>query len=278
MMHCKRFNLDTQIFLNSQLPMTTRLLPSFVVACALTVPVGAIAQATLVGAGKWADSAAREIEAAYDAGDITRLGNATVLVDRALTAFPNDALLLHYKGHALHRKASLFEGLGRRDELGAIFDEAEKALEASLKLKPFPETHALLASIHGRQIALKPWKAMLLGPQSGSEMSDAIELGPDNPRVWLLRGIGAMFTPQAFGGGPAKTETYLKKAEQLFASDRPVAPAPSWGRAEVYAWLGQLYKKQNKTADAVAAYNKALEINPEMHWVKHVLLPAAQGR
>lgn len=257
--------------------MPSNLLTSIVLASALVLPVGAAAQAGLSGAARWADSAAREIEAAYDAGDTTRLRNARTILDRALTAFPNDALLLYYKGHALHRESSLKEGLGQRDELGAIFEEAEKALEASLKVKPLPETHALLASIHGRQIALTPWKAMLLGPRSGSEMNDAIELGPNNPRVWLLRGIGAMFTPKMFGGGPEKTETYLKKAEQLFATDRPTAPAPAWGRAEVHAWLGQHYKKQNKNADAIAAYNRALEINPEMHWVKHVLLPAAKG-
>ncbi len=241
-------------------------------------PIAGAAQSAPTGSGKWADSAAREIDAASDAGDLARLRGAKTLLDRALTAFPNDALLLHYKGYALHRESSLLEGLGQRDELGDIFEEAEKVLEASLKVSPLPETHAMLSSIHGRQIALQPWKAMLLGPRSGSDMTAAIELGPDNPRVWLLRGIGAFFTPQMFGGGEANTEKYLKKAEQSFADDRPIAPAPSWGRAEVYAWLGQLYKKQNKNAEAVAAYNKALEINPEMIWVKHVLLPAAQKR
>lgn len=266
------------INLNADQTMTSRLLTSIVLASVFAAPVTAAAQPALSGSGKWADSAAREIESAYDAGDVTRLRNAKTILDRALIAFPNDALLLHYKGHALNREASLKEGLGQRDDLGAIFEEAEIALQASLKAKPLPETHALLSSIHGRQIALKPWKAMALGPQSGSEMTDAIELGPDNPRVWLLRGIGAMFTPKMFGGGPEKTEVYLKKAEQLFVGDRPIAPAPSWGRAEVYAWLGQHYMKEKKTADAVAAYNRALEINPEIHWVKHVLLPAAQGR
>jgi tetratricopeptide (TPR) repeat protein len=258
--------------------MTNRLLSSILLFPALVAPTAAIAQTSLTGASKWADSAAREIDEASDAGDLARLRGSKTLLDRALTAFPNDALLLHYKGYALHRESSLLEGLGRRDELGDIFEEAEKVLEASLKVKPLPETHALLASIHGRQIGLQPWKGMLLGPKSGSDMSAAIELGPDNPRVWLLRGIGAMFTPQMFGGGDANTEKYLKKAEQSFANDHPVAPAPSWGRAEVYAWLGQLYKKQNKNAEAIVAYNKALEINPRFHWVSHVLLPAAQSR
>jgi tetratricopeptide (TPR) repeat protein len=118
---------------------------------------------------------------------------------------------------------------------------------------------------------------MVLGPQSGQAMSDAVALGPENPRVWLIRGQGALFTPEQFGGGVKNAEAYLKKAELLFATDHPIAPAPSWGRAELYAWLGQVYQKQNRPADAVLAYNKALEIDPSFRWVKYVLLPSAQN-
>jgi tetratricopeptide (TPR) repeat protein len=251
--------------------------PFFVASIVVTQTVGAQTN-TLTGASKWADSASREIEAASDAGDIGRLKAAGTLLDRALVAFPNDALLLHYKGYELHREASLQEGLNHRDEIGPLLDEAQSVLERSLEIKPLPETQALLSSILGRQIAIHPWKAMVLGPQSGSAMTNAIALGPNNPRVWLLRGMGAMFTPKQFGGGLANSETYLKKAEQLFADDHPVAPAPAWGRAELYAWLGQVYEKENRKPDAILAYNKALEINPDMRWVKYVLLPSAQSR
>jgi tetratricopeptide (TPR) repeat protein len=257
--------------------MTNKLVSTFLLASILALPAFAKAQSpALTGAAKWADSAAGEIDAASDAGDMTRLRAARTLVDRALTAFPNDPLLLYYRAYALHREAGLQEGLGHRSDLGQVLDDEQKALEASLAAKPLPEAHAMLSSVLGRQIGLHPYKAIILGPQSGQEMSDAIALGADNPRVWLIRGQGALFTPEQFGGGLANAEAYLKKAEQLFGTDHPVRPAPSWGRAEVYAWLGQVYQKQNKTADAVAAYNKALEIDPGMRWVKFVLLPSTQ--
>src|SRR4051812_38513275 len=256
-----------------------RFLTIRVCLASAVVAQGTAAQTTsLTGASKWADSASREIEAASDAGDITRLKNARTLLDRALVAFPNDALLLHYKGYELHREASLQEGLNHRDQIEPLLDEAKAALERSNEIKPMAETHALLSSILGRQIATHPWKAMILGPQSGSAMSSALALGPDNPRVWLLRGQGAMFTPKQFGGGLENSEAYLKKAKQLFATDHPTPPAPAWGRAELYAWLGQVYQKQNRTPEAISAYNKALEIDPDLHWVKYVLLPSAQRR
>lgn len=259
--------------------MTNRIVSSLALGCALAISSRALAQVpALTGAARWADSAAREIDAATDAGDMTRLRNARTLLDRALVAFPNDPLLLHYKAYELHREASLQEGLGHRAEVEPLLEEGRKVLEQSLAIKPMPETHALLSSVLGRSIAFHPWKAITLGPQSGSQMSSAVALGPDNPRVWLLRGIGAMFTPSQFGGGISEAEKHLKKAAVLFESDKPVPPAPSWGKAEVYAWLGQVYQKQNKAADAVVAYNKALEIDPEMNWVRNVLLPSVKAR
>ena len=248
-------------------------------ASTLAMASAAFPQAPLLtGAGKWADSAAREIDAATDAGDVTRLRSAKTLLDRALVAFPDDALLLHYKGYELHREASLQEGLGHRADVEPLLDEARTVLEKSLAIKPMPETYALLSSVLGRSIGFHPLKAMFLGPESGSQMTSAIALGPNNPRVWLLRGIGAMFTPAQFGGGLSEAEKHLKKAAELFGSDHPVPPAPSWGKAETYAWLGQIYQKQNRPADATAAYNNALAIDPQFNWVRNVLLPSVKPR
>lgn len=256
-----------------------RQILSLLTAFALVISSAVLAQTpALTGAAKWADSAAREIDAASDAGDITRLRGAKTLLERALVAFPKDPLLLHYKAYELHREASLQEGLGHRAEVEPLLDEARKVLEQSLAIKPLPETHALLSSVLGRSISFHPWKAITLGPESGSQMRAAVALGPDNPRVWLLRGIGAVYTPSQFGGGLSEAEKHLKKAAELFETDHPVPPAPSWGRAEVYAWIGQVYQKQNKTTEATTAYNKALEIDPDMQWVRRVLLPSVKAR
>jgi tetratricopeptide (TPR) repeat protein len=90
----------------------------------------------------------------------------------------------------------------------------------------------------------------------------------------MLKGVGTMFKPKMFGGGADKAEKELLKAIELFANDHPVAPTPKWGRAESYAWLGQAYARQNKLAEARAAYQKVLELDPGNGWVTQVLLPA----
>jgi tetratricopeptide (TPR) repeat protein len=241
------------------------------------LPLTSGAQApALTGASKWADSAAREIDKASMTGDLARLEGARTLLDRALVAFPNDPLLLHYQGFALYREGGLLDGLRRSAEVAPLLEKARAALEQSNSLKPMPETHALLSSVLGRMIGADPQQGMTLGPLSQQEMDAAVGTGPNNPRVWLLRGIGSIYTPPEYGGGVSIAEGQLNKAIEFFNNDHPVAPAPSWGRAEAYAWLGQTLQKENKPADAAAAYEKALALEPNYSWVRNVLLPSVK--
>jgi len=83
-----------------------------------------------------------------------------------------------------------------------------------------------------------------------------------------------MFTPKMFGGGTDKAEQDLRRALTYFETDQPTAPAPSWGRADAYIWLGQALHKNDRIDDARAAYEKALELQPENGWVRNVLLPS----
>jgi tetratricopeptide (TPR) repeat protein len=254
--------------------MRYSLLSTVLVMTTATPVIPAVAQA-LSGRDRWADTARVEIETAYTSGDVERVRGARALVERALTAFPADPLLEHYYAYALHREVNLLMGRGRakEEEYRPLLKQADSILERSAAKLPLAETHALRSSVLG-QLINNPLRGMTLGPQSGSAMDRALELGPRNPRVWLLRGVGAMFTPTMFGGGADRAEEYLRKAIALFPSDRPAPPLPAWGHAEAYAWLGQALHKQKRLDDARAAYAKSLELQPENGWVRHVLLPA----
>src|SRR6185295_5750443 len=103
---------------------------------------------------------------------------------------------------------------------------------------------------------------MRLGSKSNSMMERAVTAGPSNPRVWVMRGIGAFNTPSAFGGGLDKAESYLKKALELFATDAPQPPLPAWGRADAHIWLGQVYAKQKHRDAARAEFDAARALQP----------------
>ncbi len=229
---------------------------------------------TLSGRDKWADSARVEIETATALGDLDRMREAGALLERALTVFPDDPLLLHYLGYARYREATVMQGR-KPDDKGyrPLLEAADSLLERSASKLQLAESHAVRSSVIGQLIGSNPLRGMTLGPKSSNAMERAVDLGPNNPRVWLLRGIGAMFTPSVFGGGIDKAEEYLTKALTLFPNDKPAPPMPAWGHAEAYIWLGQVYKRRDRIDDARQAYTRALELQPNNGWVRHVLLP-----
>lgn len=239
-------------------------------------PMPLAAQTQLTGTAKWADSASREIDAAAATGDLDRLTNSAAMLDRVLTVTPNDPLLLYYRSLALYRTASLYLGRKKTDEAKRAIDEADLLLEQATAKSPTADALALRSSVIGQQIGLSgnPLSGMTLGPKASGLLDRAKELEPKNPRVWLISGMSAMFTPKMFGGGADKAEEDIKKALGLFETDRPVAPAPSWGRADAYIWLGQALQKNDKPDEARVAYQKALELQPKNGWVLYQLLPS----
>ena len=261
-------------------PMMKPLLLSIaLLGCSLPAP-SVTAQpspvSTLAGSRRWADSASREIEAASRAGDIVRLRRTQAMLDQALVAFPADPLLLHYQGYALYRIAGILQGrpAAAAPDLPLVLETARTKLEQSLAARPMAETHALLAQVLGQLIGADPSTAPTYGPRVQTEMTAATALGPSNPRVWLLKGIQSIYTPAQYGGGLSIAEGQLKRAIQLFVTDSPTPPDPSWGKAEAYVWLGQALQKQNRPAEARTAYQQALALQPDYPWVTYSLLPA----
>ncbi|MFN2637421.1 MAG: tetratricopeptide repeat protein [Gemmatimonadaceae bacterium] len=245
-------------------------------ACAGTGRVVSPPLPALPGSAMWADSAAREIERASVSGDIDRLHRTQTLLDRALVAYPNDPLLLHYQGYAYYREAGILSGRPKAEATGIplVLATAQTKLEQSLAGQQMAETHALLANVLGQLIGVNQANAPTLGPRVQQEMNAAVGLGPNNPRVWLLRGIQSLYTPAQYGGGVDIAESQVNKAIELFTTDAPQRPAPSWGRAEAYVWLGQVLQKENKLGDARTAYQRALAIQPDYPWVTYSLLPS----
>ena len=219
------------------------------------------------------DSARSVLARSTAIGDVPGMKHAQALLSRATAAQPNDAWLLHYLGYALYKEATLSFGMGRDNYL-PILERADSVLQLAARHGAIAETHALRSSVLGMMIGSNPIKGMTLGPKSNDQMERALELGPDNPRVWMIRGIGAFNTPGIFGGGMDKAETYLKKSIALFGSDKPQHPAPAWGANEAHAWLGQVYAREDKMDLARAEYMKALTIEPNDQWVRMSLLPA----
>jgi tetratricopeptide (TPR) repeat protein len=214
---------------------------------------------------KWADTIAAEIEKAQMANDSARLAAAVALASRVAIAYPNDGLILHYQGYALYRQALFVQ---QTQDATPILERARGVLSKSLTSRILPETHSLMSAIDGQLIDRKPSRAMELGMRSQGSTDAAIRSGPANPRVWLIRGQGAMFTPSEYGGGLDVAEEYLKRSVELFASDAPKPGEPAWGKAEAFVWLGQVYEKKGDKVKAAEMYKKAVDVSPNYRYAQ----------
>jgi len=226
------------------------------------------------------DSLRASIDRALIASKPSDFERALALVDGALAQRPDDAVLLHYRGFLLYREGSFLVTTGRdATRAKSRFEEAERVLARSAASLKWPETLALQSAVVGQLIALGgPLAGMRLGAKTLRLLDEALAAGPENPRVWMLKGVSDLYRPKLFGGSTEKAEAALTRAIALFASDTPTPPAPWWGHAEAYGWLGQVYMKEGKTEQAKAAYAKALDLQPGNAWVLEMLLPAVRQK
>ena len=184
----------------------------------------------------------------------------------------HQALAEYYLGYIDYQMAVAVYRMDK-EKSPASFDSAIVHLEKALQINDNDaESHALLASCYGMQIAFSPLSGIWRGPKSGSEMSKAKNLALENPRGALLGAIGT-YTPALFGGGKEKGLEAFKEAVKLFDQWKTVdSLQPDWGKEQVYTWIGIAYLDRKETILARKAFEKALETNPDYGWVKYVLM------
>ena len=242
----------------------TRFLLSLVFIFSIAYPTLAQPADSLIVSGKQMLESANDLDSMYAA----RATFERALADTGLVAWGH-----YYIALADYRIAGLLEGESKdpSEHLNAAVEHLKKATEIDPQAA---EAHALLSSVYGWQIGLSPMKTMLLGPRVGKAARKAKQLAPDNPRVVLSAAISDFNTPEMFGGSKEKGLQGFQRAAELFAQEEPTDPIrPVWGHREAYAWLGIAYQNQGELESARAAFEKALEIDPDFGWVKDWLLP-----
>jgi len=182
-----------------------------------------------------------------------------------LTEKSPDAGLLHGLAVCDYRLANFYLVSGNAAETERYVAEARKYGEQARDLDPaMGESFALEAYLIGMVIALHPDQAMGLIAPSGEAYNAAFSKSPDNPRVFLLKGLSVYYTPEQFGGGPANAQSYLEKATDLFEKESGrTSSAAAWGREEAWTYLAICHKARGNAAKAREYLKKALEIAPD---------------
>ncbi len=251
-----------------------RFLLSLAFIFSLAYPAFAQSADSLIVSGK------QMLQAGENAGDLDAMYASRATFERALADTSLAAWGHYYMALADYRIVDFLLAAGEqnKDASSEHLKAAVEHLQEATRLDPqAAEAYSLLASAYGRQIGLSPIKGMVLGGRADKALRKAMQLAPNNPRVVLSSAISDFNTPKMFGGSKEEGLQGFQRAAELFAQEEPTDPIhPVWGHSRTYAWLGIAYQDQGDLEQARAAFEKALEIDPDFGWVKYVLLPGLE--
>ena len=191
---------------------------------------------------------------------------------------PN-GFLLYYMALVDYRLAAFHLSAGNAAAGERYVSEGQQYATKAVDADPsFGEPHALYAFLLGLELAFHPERAMTLGMKSFEWFDKALDIDPGNPRINLLKGISQIYVPEAFGGGPDGALPYLEKSADLFEKEDIRDPRkPSWGKEEVHAYLGRVFRMKKDFDKAKSHLTKALEINPDFGLAKAELQALAKN-
>jgi hypothetical protein len=118
------------------------------------------------------------------------------------------------------------------EDVDKLADKAEVFINAADSLnKNNAEIYVLKAMCASAKILVDPMsRAFMYGKQAYDFTQAAISFEPGNPRPYANKGMGLFYTPEAFGGGPAKAKPFLEKALENYKVYKPKNDLhPNWG-------------------------------------------------
>ncbi len=178
------------------------------------------------------------------AKEVTVIMEANNAFERIGSANQSEWLPLYYQSYCHVMAGMKQEENGKKDE---FFDQAQVLIDKADALSPDnSEIYVMKSFINSMKISVDPMtRGQKLGMQSAMLTEKALGLNKENPRAYLLKGSGLMYTPPQYGGGKEVALPVLEEAVAKFKTFKPEnAIMPHWGEARAIAMLEQCKKQE----------------------------------
>lgn len=112
-------------------------------------------------------------------------------------------------------------------------DQAQKYLDQAMAIDPNEsELFLLQGFLYPSRITIDPMnRGIIYIDKMNQALDKALELNPDNPRVYYLRATMTFHTPEAYGGGAVKALPLYQTADEKFKNFKPKSEiSPNWGK------------------------------------------------
>lgn len=196
---------------------------------------------------------------------------AVDLAAKELTARPNDPAKQMDLAYAYFSLLNGSMAMPNDDLFDEYISEAKKFLKKIVEDNPKSgEAAAMLSSIYGNEIGKSPMKGMLLGSKSSSLAEKGILFEPNSPLAWSVYASNKYYTPSSFGGDLQEAIKGWEKTIQLSQANAG-ALKDNWLYLNAIVFLGQAYEKAGSRDKAIAAYEKALVVEPQFQYAKMLL-------
>jgi len=149
--------------------------------------------------------------------------------ERIATAEKNQWLPYYYAAYCQVNYGFMSTDKSKTD---GIADKATALINKADSLSPNnSEISCIKSMIASCHMMVNPMQRyMQYGQESQTQMENAMEQDPNNPRPYLLKGQSLKYTPENFGGGCKTALPELQTAMDKFKVFKPASElSPSWG-------------------------------------------------
>lgn len=164
--------------------------------------------------------------------------------ERVASANPKEWLPLYYQAFC-----ELMIGMKQTDKIkkDEYFDKAEALINQADSLQPdHSEIYVMKSFVTSMKISVDPQtRGQQLGMKSNMLLGKAVQLDPENPRAYFLKGQGLLYTPAQWGGGKEKAIPVLEMALDKFLKFKPANTImPDWGETRCRMALEEAKKPE----------------------------------